>query len=284
MLRRLISEKADLQNVQQWVVEKDYVISYLLKAISVTDDLNELLVMKGGTALRKLYFKDYRFSEDLDYSTREIGPITNLETKITSAANLAEDLLNERGPFRIEISPLELRDPHPGGQASYVIRVQFPDHRQPLCRVKVEITIDEPVLLQPEIRSILHDFPEPFKGSVSVYQMTEIVAEKLRALLQNLARMDARGWGSGRVARDYYDLWYLLDRIELNGEVLTNLTKRKSAHRNVQADSIDDFFSPSLIELAERQWDKQLQIFVPSAPNVDKVIEDIKNALNTLWN
>lgn len=283
MIRHLISEKADLQSVQQWIVEKDYAISYLLKAISVTADLNEVLVMKGGTALRKLYFKDYRFSEDLDYSTREIGQISDLETKITAAVNLAGELLNEHGPFRIEISQLELRDPHPGGQASYVVRVQFPDHRQPLCRVKVEITIDELVLLQPELRPILHDFPEPFKGFVSVYQLTEIISEKLRALLQNLARIDTRGWGSGRVARDYYDLWYLLERTKLNGNELVDLTNRKSAHRNVQAESVNDFFSPSLIELAKKQWDKQLRIFVPSAPDVDKVIGDIKNKLNTLW-
>jgi uncharacterized protein len=30
--------------------------------------LREVLVFKGGTALRRCWFKDYRFSEDLDFT------------------------------------------------------------------------------------------------------------------------------------------------------------------------------------------------------------------------
>jgi predicted nucleotidyltransferase component of viral defense system len=282
-IRKLIRDQANVEGVQQWVVEKDYAISYLLKAISITDDLGEVLVMKGGTALRKLYFRDYRFSEDLDYSTLEIGPVADLENKISKATKSAEALLREHGPFRTELEQLTLREPHPGGQSLFVVRVQFPDHRQPLCRLKVEITIDEPVYLKPEIRPILHAFPEPFEGNVPVYQMKEIISEKLRALLQSLARIEDRGWGTGRISRDYYDLWYLLNRTDLNGKELVNLTNKKSAHRNVQAQAVDDFFSPSLIDLAKKQWDKQLRIFVPSAPDVDVVIEDTRKILRKLW-
>ena len=73
-VRQLLRQQADLHGVQFWIVEKDYALSYLLMAISTTEDLGDALVLKGGTALRKLYFRDYRFSEDLDYSTDRIGP------------------------------------------------------------------------------------------------------------------------------------------------------------------------------------------------------------------
>ena len=67
---QIIRNVARDQKVQQYIVEKDYTLSYLLAAIASTDGLGENLVLKGGTALRKLYFSEYRFSEDLDYSTR----------------------------------------------------------------------------------------------------------------------------------------------------------------------------------------------------------------------
>lgn len=116
--------------VQQYIVEKDYALSYLLSAISETDGLGNQLVLKGGTALKKLYFKDYRFSEDLDYSTREIGPVVNVDELMSLAVRKMEDMLNVRGPFHVELEPLILKHPHPGDQKAYQVRVQFPEQRQ----------------------------------------------------------------------------------------------------------------------------------------------------------
>jgi predicted nucleotidyltransferase component of viral defense system len=50
-----------------------------------------------------------------------------------------------------------------------------------------------------------------------VYPLAEIVAEKLRALLQSRQRLQARGWGASRVCRDYYDLWKVLNLTGLPG-------------------------------------------------------------------
>jgi len=49
-------------------IEKDYVISWVLKGISNSDYLKERLIFKSGTALRKIYFSGYRLSEDLDFN------------------------------------------------------------------------------------------------------------------------------------------------------------------------------------------------------------------------
>jgi len=48
-------------------IEKDYVLSWLLVGMSKTK-LNEVLAFKGGTALKKIYIKNFRFSEDLDFT------------------------------------------------------------------------------------------------------------------------------------------------------------------------------------------------------------------------
>lgn len=282
-VRQLLREQVDRKDVEFWIAEKDYALGYLLKAIAETDDFGETFVLKGGTALRKLYYKDYRFSEDLDYSTREIGPIAGLDDRIHRAVQKAEELMQERGPFRIEHEPMTLRDPHPGGQSSYIVRVQFPYHRTPACRLKVEITIDEPVILEPDRRSIIHDFPEDLTGEVFVYQLLEVAAEKMRSLLQSLARMEERGWGTGRVPRDFFDLWYLLKNQDFPAVELTKLVREKAAHRNVQANEAGDFFHPALLEIAKRQWDKQLRIFVPAAPDANSVLAETRSLVEDLW-
>ena len=143
------------------------------------------------------------FSEDLGFSLRHAAGHIEM-------AEAMEMLLQQRGPFRVQSERLALREPHPGGQEAFVIRVQFPVHREALCRLKVEITADEQVLLPPERRSLSHRFPEAVEASLWCYPPEEIVAEKLRALLQSGVRLRRRGWGASRICRDYYDLWRIL--------------------------------------------------------------------------
>jgi Uncharacterized conserved protein len=56
------------------VIEKDYVLGWLLAGITADPVLRDQWVFKGGTALRKCYFETYRFSEDLDFTVRPGGP------------------------------------------------------------------------------------------------------------------------------------------------------------------------------------------------------------------
>ena len=49
-------------------IEKDYVLSLLIWSISKNQRIGNRWVFKGGTCLKKCYFGDYRFSEDLDYT------------------------------------------------------------------------------------------------------------------------------------------------------------------------------------------------------------------------
>lgn len=67
-LQELLTQKAAETNTPFWNIEKDYDLSYLIAGIAETPPRDELWVLKGGTALRKAYFNNYRFSEDLDYS------------------------------------------------------------------------------------------------------------------------------------------------------------------------------------------------------------------------
>jgi predicted nucleotidyltransferase component of viral defense system len=67
-------------------VERDYAQNWQLK------NLNEInMALKGGTGLRKVYFKEYRFSDDLDFTLLEDITKRTLTNKIDKAIKKAKD-------------------------------------------------------------------------------------------------------------------------------------------------------------------------------------------------
>jgi predicted nucleotidyltransferase component of viral defense system len=279
---QLIRSVARQNNVQQYIVEKDYALSYLMTAIANTDGLKEHLVLKGGTALRKLYFPNYRFSEDLDYSTRVPGSILQIDERMPAVIQQMNDALNERGPFQISYEALTLRLPHPDEQKAYTVHVQFPGQRQSLCRLKIEITVDEPILIPVEERPVLHNFAEDFEATIPVYSLYEITMEKFRALLQSKARLAERGWGASRVCRDYYDLWNLLQVPGLISTDFLSLLSQKCSVRKVAFTTAHDFLAEELLATAHQEWPQQLLPFVPGAPPAEEVLSQVKDLILTI--
>ena len=70
-LRTRLQEARGRLGIPWEVLERDYLLSWVLAGISRTQVLQDTLVFKGRTALRKCHFGDYRFSKDLDFSTLE---------------------------------------------------------------------------------------------------------------------------------------------------------------------------------------------------------------------
>lgn len=60
--------------VAESIVEKNYVIGWLLWGIGQDPDLSHKWVFKGGTCIKKCYLETYRFSEDLDFTVLPEGP------------------------------------------------------------------------------------------------------------------------------------------------------------------------------------------------------------------
>lgn len=280
MLRALARRQND---VPYWVLEKDYALSYLLAGIAETPASQDSLILKGGTALRKCYYDDYRFSEDLDFSLRPGHAMPDADEVVQQAVERMEQLLLQRGPFAASVERLTLRDPHPGNQAAFTVQVRFPTQRQALCRLKIEITRDELILMSPAGRSLLHSYPEDLMVLLWCYPLEEIVAEKLRALLQSRARLQSRGWGASRVCRDYYDLWQILHRSELEYGSLPGLVLQKCQHREVTFSGPDAFFAPELVELAHAEWDRLLRPFVPQCPAAQQVLDELPPLVLGMW-
>ena len=65
---REIQERAAELSLGPEVVEKDYVLGWLVAGIDHHEALGRSWIFKGGTCLKKVHFETYRFSEDLDFT------------------------------------------------------------------------------------------------------------------------------------------------------------------------------------------------------------------------
>ena len=63
-----IQKKANKERVRDTQIEKDYILTWILSGVANNEVLSTALAFKGGTVLKKFYFKDYRYSEDLDFT------------------------------------------------------------------------------------------------------------------------------------------------------------------------------------------------------------------------
>ena len=277
-LRTRLEEARKRLGIPWEVLERDYLLSWILAGISHVESLRETLVFKGGTALKKCYFGDYRFSEDLDFSALPDVPAgAAMEEAIGRACAAAAGMLDEYAPVEISCERHTEKEPHPGGQEAFTLRARFPWHRHPHTRVIVEASVDEQILMPPQRRAVIHEYGEPFHAETNVYALEEIIAEKLRAILQHAQKLKNRGWSRSR-ARDYYDLWRILHRYHGKmhlGDFRAFLT-RKCAIRQVTFDGPDDFFEPTMLAYVERTWQNWLGPLVDELPPFELVIKELR--------
>ena len=280
-LERRIRAEVARSGVTRDVVEKDYAVSHVLAAIYDHELLRERLIFKGGTALRKAHFAGYRFSEDLDF-TDTTGD-EDLEALMREVAEGARRTLAQQGAFSASVARYRTRDPHPGGQEAFRIHVRFPWQPRPLCSLKVEITTDEPVVAEVVRLPLLHGYDEGLQCVLSCYALEEVVAEKLRALLQTRARLAERGWARPR-SRDYYDLWQLLCVREgsVDAAKVARILPAKCGVRGVTFAAAEDFFDDGLLRRARLEWQGNLTRMVPDPPEFDECLQDLRAPVGAL--
>jgi len=283
-LRARLQEARKRLGLPWEVLERDYLLSWVLAGIAQTDSLRDALVFKGGTALRKCHFGDFRFSEDLDFTAAGSVPTgTAMESAMQEACSRTVKLLDPYAPVEILCERHVERDPHPGGQEAFDIRARFPWQGRPQTNVMVEIALDERLLRPSVQRFVLHDYGEPFELQVPVYSLEEIVAEKLRAILQHLRALERRGWVRSR-ARDYYDLWRILnsDRDRLDVSDFPAFLREKCAIREVTFSGPDSFFPEAILAVVEKTWRQWLGPLVPKLPPYKTVIEELHPQVTAL--
>lgn len=238
--------------------EKDYIILWLLSGLERAGAERHGWVFKGGTCLRHCYYEGYRFSEDIDFSCKPGGD--NLDASLKLLQNAADRIQGESG-IRIAIKePLTIP-----GDFQIEIPVEYSRggaRRQGLPQVKVHLTFDEPVLETPVVCSIKSRYSDLSPFNVHSYTKLEIVAEKLRSLLQQQKK-----WPR---PRDLYDLWYMLchsgERFTWNK--LMPMFHEKCRVRDIKPD-LAGLTSQNLREWNKNAWQDRLGPMLKELPDFD---------------
>lgn len=245
--RRELRRLAARQRVSLGALEKDYVLSTVLRRLYVEQWARGTLVLKGGTALHKLYLHR-RLSLDLDFTALrpvtldEVRPyleVPELQTQVKAYQVFRDALTIERLGF---VGPLE----HPNS-------------------IKVDISFRESLALPPVTRRMETPYYEPF--TVTAMQLEEMVAEKLRAALMRKA------------PRDYLDLWLVLKAGTLDRTLIPELLAAKLEMVGLTYEA--GLLWRDLDRLGEL-WQADLGELMPQMPDAATILRDLRAGLPSL--
>lgn len=280
ILKNEIIQKSTEWQVPPDTVDKDYVLGHFLSVFIDLPEHKNKLVFKGGTALRKCYFSDYRFSEDLDFTS--IDPNYKLTRSILN--QIKERIEQETGILLHiqKIIPLKHKNKLTGYQAkikywgaNHSKNQEPPPHARWTSAIKVEITLFETLVFEPVVSKINHPYSDDLIGlkEISCYILKEVVSEKLRALIQR----------SYTAPRDLYDIYMLLP--EFNdadwSEIKTAFLK-KMQFKNKDYEGINQLINEDNIIHVKKAWERSLTHQIPKEqlPDFEALIKKITQVLN----
>ena len=238
-----LRKKAAKEGIPTAMMEKEYVLSVVLHEISKSRIAGRL-VFKGGTAIRKLYFSHARFSEDLDFAA------SDLEKK-----EITEELRARFGGKEIQgVRFIGLEEEKTS--AGLRISLKFVSFLETPQRIRFDFSFRDNLALKP-LEKEIHDSYSLGKATIRVLQPEELFAEKIHAVM------------SRTVARDLYDIWFLLrEGMKTNPELI----KKKFGFYNERFD---------LEKLAARitdfkaKWNQDLRQLIKQVPEFDQVSKEV---------
>jgi uncharacterized protein len=248
-------------SVSPEIIEKDYFIELILFYFSQDTFLHDNIVFRGGTALKKIYFPEYRFSEDLDFvisKKDEVGvyrdTISRILQKIASEypIEIGKRILFERDRLQLFIS--------------FNIIPDIPGMKE----LKVDILKDD-YIPKNEEKMIKFSYSD-FKDNNLIlrsYALESVVCDKIGRIMS-----------IDNEPRDLFDLWYLL-KLKLDSDIIHYEYKKKYGY-NIMIPNLmreinkDDY---------RRNWGNRLTYQVNNLPDFDLVKNDLnrfirKNIMN----
>ncbi len=252
----MISKQELLQLRTEWqldigVIEKDYVLGWVLAAIATEPALAERWIFKGGTCLRKCYYETYRFSEDLDFTVIDGGP-EEPDELISIFQRVSAWLLQQSGIELLVDDRAFLRRRNLRGNPTTQGRLAYrgPNPQPTLPKLKLDITSDEVLIEPPVLRSIVHSYGDgPLStNGVLCYSLAELAAEKTRALAERCR------------PRDLYDIVHMHRHPDLLGLAtqVRNLLTQKCAHAGIAIPDADAIRNSQYADEIELEWENML--------------------------
>lgn len=272
-----IQKIATLKKIGMDIVEKDYVLSWVLAGVRHHDATKDTWIFKGGTCLKKCYFETYRFSEDLDFTyrgdphepTEEFYKNIFVEIAQWVYDNAGIELPEQGIEFEVFKNPRNTTSVQ--GKLTYRGPIQRNVTITRLPRLKIDLTLDEPMFLDPQIKNVDHPYSDILEEGKKIlaYSYEELFAEKLRALVQRLR------------PRDLYDVIHLYQQKDanINLELLKQTLQKKCDLRSVPFPKIELIENHDNRKLLESEWATQLRHQMPELPSFESFLEELKNVL-----
>lgn len=247
-------------NLRPDIIEKDYVLGWLLAGIFHYEPFRSSWIFKGGTCMKKCFFETYRFSEDLDFTLTDsahLDPLllANAFTEITNW------IYEQSGiEFPLEDRRFDIYN-NPRGNISVNGRIGYRGPLRPgggLPRIRLDLTNDELLVFDPIVREVHHPYSDKTEDlfSITSYSYEELFAEKIRALAER------------ERPRDLYDVVYLYrqDGIRPDRVLLLEALKKKCEFKGIHVPTMEILEGkPEKVEL-ETEWANMLAHQLPTLP------------------
>ncbi len=260
--KREIIDAATTFGLNPHVIEKDYVLGWLLWGINNHEALSRSWIFKGGTCLKKCFFETYRFSEDLDFTLTDSAHL-GADFLKRVFAEIGERVYEETGiEFSRDVQEFEIYD-NPRGRKSCQGKIGYQGPVSPrgksMPRIKLDLTADERVVLPPVASPVFHPYSDAPEDAIAVssYAYEEAFAEKVRALAER-----AR-------PRDLYDVVNLFRNAAARpaAAVLLDVLRQKCEFKGIRIPELIDLepHRPAL----EGGWSTMLAHQLPALPPVE---------------
>jgi len=256
-----IQQRAYKYGVRDQQIEKDYILSWILYGITAHEKLSNTLAFKGGTLLKKVYFPDYRFSEDLDFTL-----LDEAISKATIFTWFEEMFKKVREESNIPLSIANDHDRQDGGFNFYIQFTGPLGGSNENKMIKVDISRSEIMAFQPLIKKAIIPYPDLPPYSILCYPLEEAFIEKSRSILQRTA------------ARDLYDLWYLIENEEMDLNDYLSEYNAKCNQKGVDGKNLIGVFEEK-VPIFKAHWTKVLKDQIHELPDFDQVVREVRRAL-----
>lgn len=261
-----INKMAAFFKVPAETIEKDYIISWILECFSKSE-IKENFIFYGGTAIKRIYFEDHRFSEDIDLISSKkfsLNQILEMTKSLEHAKNNANIIL-EVDPNEIIIGKSRIQ--------LYINYQGFEEIIGAPKKILVDFNMDMDLFGKSFETNMIESYSD-LKGhntTLNVQTLNTILANKL-GMLYDLSRNEPR---------DLYDIWFLLqrkDKFNFDFNEICTTIKEKYGFTL----SVNSLISTIKNNVSFKQnWTTRLHKQMYDLPDVNKVIYDITKILET---
>lgn len=256
-------------------IEKDYVLNWMLDGIANHQAFNGKWIFKGGTCLKKCYFEEYRFSEDLDFTITEPNHINAIF--LQAEFNKISEWINDESGIQIPEELIRFEEYlNPQGKLSIQGKIAYigPMRRSGSTpSIKLDLSNDEIVITEPKLSNIHHPYSDTKPMKILSYNIEEIFAEKLRALIQRLR------------PRDLYDIIHLHfdKRWQPQKAITLSILQKKCDYKKVPLPNMQTIEESGKVLDLSNDWDEMLTHQISNLEPFEYYWEKLPSVFNWLY-